>query len=213
MPVPPAARFPDASRQGMQVLVAGGGGTPAVNAIPILKAEASEEWPRLVTLISDSGQAFDAAITWRGGKGSGGRIKATAFGGVVRFCVAATAINVFLANWSVAATNTVRASVTDLDGVPTSQELPISMRALAMPAAGVWTMGVPPFAKVLNVQCSSLAQLPNLQLDFLDSAGVVIFTRVGTDRDIEVGPASSMRITNNNGGVVASVVQNWKLSL
>ncbi len=212
---PNAAQFHDATRQANFILPASPDAmTPVItNAIlPIIRPEAGVAWPRLVTLMSDTSLAFDAEVTWTGGKGAGGTFRCTAVGGIVRFVIAAATLQIRVANWSSVAHN-VRASVDDVPTVPHGQQLTLIQRIGQLGIAATAGIPIPRFAKLLNVDSDLLAQNPNIALDFIDSFASIISTKVGTDTDIAVMPATRLDVTNNNGAVASSIVLDWRLSL
>ena len=209
---PPQAAFPVSSNAGVQLAARASEGTTPVDAdfTEILNPQASSAWPRMITILSREGYAFDARIKYTTGRGVGGTFTVTSQGGIVRVQVLATSLAISVANW-VAATNTIDVSVECQEVVSRLLQHRIVRGAIAI--AGTVTFTVPAYASTVRCSCDDNDRLGSLVLGFFDQAGTAINKTSGDDGDVAVGTARTVVITNYSGVAIGSVILDFTLSV
>lgn len=209
---PPQAAFPVSSNAGVVIAARASEGTTPTDAdfVEVLNPQASVAWPRMITIISREGYAFDAKIKYSVGRGVGGTFVVTSQGGIVRVQVLATSLVISVANWTAAA-NTIDTSVECQEVVSRLLQHRIVRGAIAVGSNVTFT--VPAYASTVRCSCDDNDRLGSLILGFFDQAGTGINKTSGDDGDVAVGTARTIRIDNYSGVAIGSVILDFTLSV
>ena len=216
---PFAARFP--VRQGnVQALAANlTETTPAAGAfVEIFAAEAAKQWPRVITVTSNSAQGvgglltlpFDVQVEWTaGGIGVRNTIICSAVRGFAQVSVVATSVRVSVANWLNIPIN-VYAGV---DAGYIENKLHRVVREINLAAAATQATAVPSYARDVEVQANQAGLLPNIVINFPDTTGGFMLGNTAAAGRIPVPPSATCRVTNGNPGIIASYMLDYTLDM
>jgi len=187
-----------------------------INLPPILSAlstgpKSGTRWV-VVYAIEEGGRPFDMRLIWTAaGSPKAGDVTVTAPRGYAQVTIFASNVDIQIGGWLNQA-GSVFVVAAPTDDHPANQMRRI-MRITGLGGGGVWQPLIPHYAQSVRVYCDTPALLNNVTVDFNAIGAARVLRENANAGRIDVPPAATITVTNNNPGALASVILDYELEI